>query len=592
MEQIKIINGKAIFPEGIKKLTKKLFSEPEKLVDLVIPSTVETIDYCAFDDCTSLRSVVIPASVNRIRCDFSTCVSLVSITVDKDNEVYDSREDCNAIIDTVKNELIRGCQTTVIPSSVTSIGYRAFADIRGLERMELPAGLKTIDSAAFEGCCSLQSIMIPDGVEYIRGGAFTNCVSIKSVTIPASVQRMGGGLSSNCFKGCTSLVSIVVEEGNKIYDSRNNCCAIIETATNKLIDGCTATIIPESVVEIGEFAFANNSSLESLPSIPASVKKIAEGAFMECTSLKEAFIPGSVQEIGNFVFYGCTKLESVHLSQGIEKLGHNLFTNCKNLAELFIPASVRWIIFPFTEGCTKLTSIKVDKDNRKYDSRENCNAILDKFYGDGKKLLAACTTTVIPSSVRTIGSFAFSSCGLTDLVIPETVTKIESLAFCYCKDLKSVTIPASVTEIDGNPFTDCPALSSIVVAEDNPVYDSRDNCNAIIDTKTGKVISWCLGTNISFTVKSIGERAFCSGETHIVIPKGVKRLKEGIFNDCCNDIKVTLPTGVAKIDECVFDNYCTIYVPYGKVDYYKERIVASCWDCIVELPKENATKIK
>lgn len=585
MEQIKIINGKAIFPEGIKKLTKKLFSEPEKLVDLVIPSTVETIDYCAFDDCTSLRSVVIPASVKRIDAKFGKCSSLMSITVDKDNEVYDSREDCNAIIDTARNELMCGCLTTMIPSSVTTIGLRAFADIRGLERIELPSGLKTILYEAFEGCHSLRSIVIPNGVEYIQGNAFKDCLSIKSVKIPASVKMIGRGGSYNSFKGCTSLVSIVVEEGNKIYDSRNNCNAIIETAANKLVQGCTTTTIPESVVEIGENAFACNLSLESVPSIPASVKKIAEGAFWECTSLKEAFIPGSVQEIGNFVFYGCTKLESVHLSQGIEKLGHNLFTNCKNLAELFIPASVRWIIFPFTEGCTKLTSIKVDKDNRKYDSRENCNAILDKFYGDGKKLLAACTTTVIPSSVRTIGSFAFSSCGLTDLVIPETVTKIESLAFCYCKDLKSVTIPASVTEIDGNPFTDCPALSSIVVAEDNPVYDSRDNCNAIIDTKTGKVISWCLGTNISFTVKSIGERAFCSGETHIVIPKGVKRLKEGIFNDCCNDIKVTLPTGVAKIDECVFDNYCTIYVPYGKVDYYKERIVASCWDCIVELPK-------
>lgn len=152
MEQIKIINGKAIFPEGIKMLTRKLFSEPEKLVDLVIPSTVETIDYCAFDDCTSLRSVVIPASVKRIDAKFGKCSSLMSITVDKDNEVYDSREDCNAIIDTARNELMCGCLTTMIPSSVTTIGLRAFADIRGLERIELPSGLKTILSAAFEGC--------------------------------------------------------------------------------------------------------------------------------------------------------------------------------------------------------------------------------------------------------------------------------------------------------------------------------------------------------------------------------------------------------------------------------------------------------
>ena len=120
MKDIKIVNGKAVFPEGIKWLSDKPFDKPEELVEALIPPTVESIEYNAFRGCTSLRSVVIPASVNRIRCDFSTCVSLVSITVDKDNEVYDSREDCNAIIDTVKNELIRGCQTTVIPSSVTS----------------------------------------------------------------------------------------------------------------------------------------------------------------------------------------------------------------------------------------------------------------------------------------------------------------------------------------------------------------------------------------------------------------------------------------------------------------------------------------
>ena len=590
MKDIKIVNGKAVFPEGIKRLSYKPFDKPEELVEALIPPTVEAIEFHAFLGCTSLRSVVIPASVNRLECEFSTCVSLVSITVDKDNEVYDSREDCNAIIDTVKNELIRGCQTTVIPSSVTSIGLSAFRGICGLEHIELPAGLKQISAGAFEGCSNLQSIVIPDRVEWIGGDAFKDCVSIKSITIPASVQCLGRICSNNPFTGCTSLVSVVVEEGNKIYDSRDNCNAIIETATNKLHAGCCKTTIPESVVEIGAHAFSHLTSLESI-SIPTSVTKISWGAFADCTSLVNFCIPGSVKELEPYVFSGCTKLESVTISEGVETLGYYLFQDCENLKELFIPASVRWIRFPIVYRCSKLTSIKVDKDNHKFDSREDCNAIIDKFYGRNK-LFAGCSTTVIPPSVRTIGNFAFAGCGITDLVLPPTVTRIESSAFWNCKNLKSVTIPSSVTMIERNPFADCENLSSIKVSEENTVYDSREDCNAIIETNTHKLISCSLGTSIPPTVKTIGERAFCGGETDIVIPKGIKRLKEGVFSDCYRLKSVTLPAGVSKIDECVFSDDLTIYVPYGKVDYYRQRIEQSCWGCIVELPKENATKIK
>lgn len=251
MKDIKIVNGKAVFPEGIKRLSYKPFDKPEELVEALIPPTVEEIEFHAFLGCTSLRSVVIPASVNRLECDFSTCVSLVSITVDKDNEVYDSREDCNAVIDTVKNELIRGCQTTVIPSSVTSLGLSAFRGLSGLEHIELPAGLKKIGNSAFERCRNLQSIVIPDGVEWIGSSAFNDCVSIKSVAIPASLQRLGDHSFGNPFIGCSSLVSVVVAEGNKIFDSRDNCNAIIETAANKILVGCCTTTIPESVVDIG-----------------------------------------------------------------------------------------------------------------------------------------------------------------------------------------------------------------------------------------------------------------------------------------------------------------------------------------------------
>ena len=591
MKDIKVINGKAVFPEGIKRLSDKPFDKPEELVEVLIPPTVERIEFHAFLGCTSLRSVVIPASVNSLECDFSTCVSLVSITVDKDNEVYDSREDCNAVIDTVKNELIRGCQTTVIPSSVTSLGLYAFYGICGLEHIELPAGLKKIGTSAFERCRNLQSIVIPDGVEWIGSSAFDDCVSIKSVAIPASVQRLGDHSFGNPFIGCSSLVSVVVAEGNKIFDSRDNCNAIIETAANKLLAGCCTTTIPESVVEIGAHAFSHLTSLESI-SIPTSVTKISWGAFADCTSLVNFCIPGSIKELEPNVFSGCTKLESVTISEGVETFGLNLFEDCENLKELFIPASVRWIRFPIISGCSRLTSIKVDKDNRKFDSREDCNAIMDKFYGRADKLLAGCSTTVILPSVRTIGNSAFNGCGITELVLPPTVTRIESAAFWNCKNLKSVTIPSSVTMIEGNPFADCVSLSSIKVSEENTVYDSREDCNAIIETNTHKLKSCSLGTSIPPTVKTIGNQAFCSGETDIVIPEGIKRLKEGVFSDCSRLKSVTLPAGVSKIDECVFSKDDTIYVPYGKVDYYRQRIEQSCWGCIVELPKDNATKIK
>lgn len=179
---------------------------------------------------------------------------------------------------------------------------------------------------------------------------------------------------------------------------------------------------------------------------------------------------------------------------------------------------------------------------------------------------------------------------LVEALIPPTVETIESHAFLGCTSLRSVVIPASVNRLSCD-FSTCVSLVSITVDKDNAVYDSREDCNAIIETNTHKLISCSLGTSIPPTVKTIGDQAFCDGETDIVIPKGIKRLKEGVFSDCYRLKSVTLPAGVAKIDECVFCKDDTIYVPYGKVDYYRQRIEQSCWGCIVELPKDMATKI-
>ena len=127
-----------------------------------------------------------------------------------------------------------------------------------------------------------------------------------SVTIGNSVTSIG----DYAFRGCSGLTSIKVDSGNSVYDSRANCNAIIETATNTLIIGCKNTIIPNSVTSIGKGAFWGCRGLTSV-NIPNSVTEIGEGAFDECTGLTSLTIGNSVTSIGLFAFYKCSGLTKI-----------------------------------------------------------------------------------------------------------------------------------------------------------------------------------------------------------------------------------------------------------------------------------------
>ncbi len=234
------------------------------------------------DELTALTSITIPSSVLEIEENaFEGCGSLASISVESGNKVYDSRNNCNAVIETKTNKLVVGCQSTQIPNTVTSIGEEAFSGSRNLVSITIPESVKTIGDYAFSYCSSLSSITIP-----------------KSVT---SIGLMP-------FAQCSNLASISVENGNPIYDSRNDCNAIIETKTNTLIAGGINTQIPESVTAIDIGAFVGLSKMASI-SIPNSVKSIGWNAFNDCTGLKEiySFIqkPFEMDTIDFDAFSGC-----------------------------------------------------------------------------------------------------------------------------------------------------------------------------------------------------------------------------------------------------------------------------------------------
>ena len=136
----------------------------------------------------------------------------------------------------------------------------------------------------YVGDIKIPEIVKLDGVPYcvtsIDEETFFDCKSLTSITIPESLTSIEDG----AFRGCDSLTAIVVTEGNSVYDSRDNCNAIIETATNTLICGCQNTIIPNSVKKIGRCAFIHCESLFSII-IPDSVTSIGVGAFYSCHAI-------------------------------------------------------------------------------------------------------------------------------------------------------------------------------------------------------------------------------------------------------------------------------------------------------------------
>ena len=199
-----------IFPyDKIAEVTYNPSKSPDYSGDITIPEQIKynsivypvtKIGDAAFAYCTNLTSVIIPRSVISIGWwAFYDCSrSLFSIKVDSNNPQYDSRNSCNAIIETSSNTLITGCMNTNIPNSVTSIGRRAFYGCSGLTSITIPNSVTTIDQWAFYNCTGLTSITIPNSMTSIGYSVFY-CSGLTSITIPNSVSSIEAYAFSLCW---------------------------------------------------------------------------------------------------------------------------------------------------------------------------------------------------------------------------------------------------------------------------------------------------------------------------------------------------------------------------------------------------------
>lgn len=297
-------------PNTIKEIGDYAFSGCYLLKEIIIPESVIEIGEGAFSRCWNIRHLEIPKNVKLIEEGaFAGCTELRSISVDSDNPVYDSRDNCNAIIQKSNNKLMVGCPATVFPKSVTEIGSFSFAYLYWMNKFVVQDGISVIGDYSFVGCEDLLMISLPQSTISIGQGAFENCSALKSIFIPRWVKSIG----LEAFNGCQRLLTISVDENNVHYDSRENCQAIIESATNILIQGCSQTRIPATVITIGPYAFSGIRGIASMI-IPNTITRIEDHAFDSCRDLKWVVIPETVDYIGAGVFFACENLQKIIVS--------------------------------------------------------------------------------------------------------------------------------------------------------------------------------------------------------------------------------------------------------------------------------------
>ncbi len=538
------------------------YPEGRPYASYYIPSSVTSIGELAFCECTSLTSITIPSSVTSIGdYAFRGCTSLTSIT---------------------------------IPNSVTSIGDYAFRGCTSLKSITIPSSVTSIGDYAFDGCTSLTSVTIPSSVTSIGNCAFYECTSLTSITIPSSVTSIG----YYAFYGCTSLTSVTVPNSvTSIGGYAFYCCTNLASIT-----------IPNSVTSIGGYAFYCCTSLTSI-GIPSSVTSIGDAAFCKCGKLTNVYYSGSeaqwnaisigsdndpltsatkrynickyavtggsitfdkatgtvtdcdtsvtaanipskidgvaVTSIGSIAFYNCKNLTNITIPNSVTSIGGCAFEGCVCLTSVTIPSSVTSIARYAFSGCTSLTSINVAAANTAYSSVDGVLFNKDKtelvLYPEGRPY----ASYSIPSSVTSIGGYAFSGCtSLTSVTIPNSVTSIGDSAFRNCTSLTSVDIPNSVTSIGDAAFYDCTGLTSI---------DIPNSVTSI----GGYAFSGCTGlTSITIpsSVTSIGGQAFssCTGLTRITIPSSVTSIGSCAFYGCTSLTSISIPDSVTSIGSCAF----------------------------------------
>ena len=528
--------------------------------DVIIPDATNGLpvtsigDWAFYKPSSSLTNVTIPSSVTSIGFSaFNNCTHLVSIA---------------------------------LPNSVTNLGLYVFSGCTSLTNVTLSTGLTSVATGAFSSCSNLASVVIPASVTSIGDWAFYRCTGLTGIYFRGNAPSVGASV----LDGDNSVIvyylpgttgwgptfggrpTMAWPAGDWLYEIHSGAAII-----TGYIGAGGAVTIPDiinglPVISIGNDAFQYENSLTSI-TISEGVTSIGEGALLGCSSLVAVGLPNTVTNLGASVFHGCASLASVTIPNGVTLISDGTFAFCSGLTNVALPDSVTSIGVGAFARCDGLTTLTLPNNLASIGEGafSDCASLTgvvipDRVTGIGGSAFLYCTSLLnitIPTNVTSLGEATFTGCvSLTNVTILIGVTHIGDGAFELCTSLTGIFIPASVTSIGEDVFYGCSSLTDITVEPLNAYYVSvagvlfNHDQTTLLECPGGKAGSYAVPDGVTRIV--IDAFSGCGSLTEITIPASVTNLGSWAFYYCTSLASIVLPDAATSIGEHTFEGCASL----------------------------------
>ncbi|MBQ9127999.1 MAG: leucine-rich repeat domain-containing protein, partial [Thermoguttaceae bacterium] len=587
------------WPRSLKRVGDSAFSGCASLKSLTGATSLESIGNFAFAHCETLSTVELPSGLREIgRNAFAEC-GFASIKIPA--SVQTLGETAFAMNSLEKIEVEEGSETLKVVD-----GALLTKDGKSLHRLpaalnltsyKIPDGVEIIERAALGGNVTLETVEIPATAKTIEPNAFYRCVALKKISIPASVEQMGGA-----FNRCDGLEQFEVDPKNPVYKSENGA---LLSADGKTFYGIVAV---ERDAEAEAKAAAEVAATEGVDAatpkpiyknpvyrVPDGVEKIVSLAFDDDAGMRNAFteivLPESVKEIGRYAFVQCSRLEKAFLPKNVAKIGDGVFKRCDALKTIEIS--------PENPNFRTENGMLLSRDGRTlYDVFDDCGETVLRVPNGVESVLDSSAWTafeegptyaevVLPESLTTVSADAFAGWkNLKSITIPKKVRNIETRAFIACPLLAEVVLKSGDTVWSGGSFERCAPNLKVRVEEDK----SEPGATADAET-TSEPFEWREVRQDEVWILSVRDKK----ATSVVIPETlggapVKAIAYQVFAGMRELKTVRLPKYLETIEPAAFDG-C---VKLENVEFAKDEngVVASNLQRIKALAFRGCVSLK